>query len=531
MTSIGRASVMIGAGTIVSRLTGFVRVMVLVAALGSSLSRAADAFTTANQLPNNVYTIVSTGILTAVIVPQIVKAGSHADGGQAFTSNLFTLGTVVLLGATVLAMIGAPLLVQLYAPHYTPEQQALAIAFAYWCLPQVLFYGLYALLGEILNARNVYGPYTWSPVANNVISIAGFGAFILLFGQRTDVIGWTPAMVTIVGGTATAGVAVQALLLLVFWRSAGLRLRADFRWRGVGLRHMGTLAGWTFLMVVAGQLAGWVQSQILSAASNHGPAAATSSYMWLLYMLPYSVIVISIGTPYFTRLSEQAHAGQLDRVRTSVSDSIRVIGVFVVASTAAVAAAAVPASRIFTTSATDAVGAAPLLWCFLAGLIPNSVQFTIQRAFYAYDDTRTPFLFTLVQTSVVIGTAIIASWILPLEWLAAGVALGQSLAALVQLVLATWLLQRKIGSLDIGTWVRALTRFCLAAIPAGLAGWGVYALLGGDAGWTTSSQILGAIGTAVICTVSVIVFTGALALMRAPEITLAVQLVRARVHR
>lgn len=531
MTSIGRAGVMIGAGTIVSRLSGFVRTMVLVAALGSTGSRAADAFATANGLPNTIYTIVSTGLLTAVIVPQIVKAAAHADGGRGFVSKLFTLGTVILLGATLVSVAIAPALVGLYAQHYPPDQQALAVAFAYWCLPQILFYGLYALVGETLNARNIYGPYTWSPIANNVISIAGFGAFIVLFGLREDVVGWTGGMVALIGGTATLGVAVQALLLFAFWRKTGLKIRLDFRWRGVGLGHVGTLAGWTFLMVIAGQLAGLIQANLLSAASGHGPAAATFGYMWLLYMLPYSVIVLSIGTPYFTRLSESAHAGRIEAVRADIDAGIRTVGFFIVISTAAVAAAAAPASRIFTTDAAGALQAAPLLWCMLAGLIPNAVQFTIQRTFYAYDDTRTPFLFTLVQTAVVIGTAYLAFWLLPPEWMAAGMALGQSFAALVQLVLATWLLRRKIGPLRVRSWVPALGRFALAAVPAGLAGWGAFVVLGGTGGWMLSGMVLGAVGTAVICLVALVVYVLLLALMRAPELGPALQVMRRFVRR
>ena len=198
MSSIGRASTLIAAGTLVSRLTGFLRSMVLVAAVGSVGSRAADAFTIANQLPNNLYAIISTGLLTAVVVPQIVQAAAHADGGRAFISKLFTLGTVALVVTTAIGTVAAPLLVQLYASQFTPSQFALATAFAYWCIPQLLFYGLYALLGEILNARRVYGPFTWAPIANNVISIAGFGAFIAIFGGPvTEAFDWTPTMIAL----------------------------------------------------------------------------------------------------------------------------------------------------------------------------------------------------------------------------------------------------------------------------------------------------------------------------------------------
>ena len=224
MASLGRSSALIAAGTFASRITGLLRTIVLVTLIGSLNTRAGDAFANANQLPNNIYIVISTGILTAVIVPQIVRVSQRdADGGAAFISKLFTLATVVLLGATALAMLAAPGLIWLYAPKFTPEQLALATAFAYWCLPQILFYGLYALVGETLNARGIFGPFAWAPVVNNVVSIAGFGAMIVMFGSGLTAVDlWTPGMIAGIGGTATAGIVVQALVLVLFWRKTGL---------------------------------------------------------------------------------------------------------------------------------------------------------------------------------------------------------------------------------------------------------------------------------------------------------------------
>lgn len=527
--SIGRASVLIGAGTIVSRLTGFLRTAVLVAAVGAT-TEAGNAFAVANQLPNNIYAIVSTGLLSAVVVPQIVKAAAHDDGGRAFVSKLFTLGTVVLLATATLATIAAPWLVQLYAPGYPPHQQALATSFAYWCLPQILFYGLFALVGESLNARRHYGPYTWAPIANNVVSIAGFSIFIWLFGGG-DVVTWTPDMIALIAGTATLGIFVQTAILFLFWRRTGLRVRPDFRWRGVGLGQIGRLAGWTFLMVLAGQLAGLVQSQVLSLIPKGDPGYFVSQNAWLLFMLPYSIIVLSIGTPYFTQLSEHATAGRDDDVRSDIGRSIRTLGLFVVGATAALAAAAIPASRIFTDNEAEAVAAATVLLCYLVSLVPLAVLFVVQRSFYAYDDTRTPFFFTLLQCALVIGTALLAGWALlndaiVLSQLAAAVALGQSFASVVQVILATVLLQRRLGGLRVGSWMRSLGRFALAAIPAGGAGWLTFQLLGGVSGWTVSDKLLGALGAAIVGTVSLIVYVGFLALLRAPELSVATGLLR-----
>jgi len=530
MSGIGRASVMIGAGTIVSRLTGFLRSVVLVSAVGAT-SAGGNAFAVANQLPNNIYAIISTGLLSAVVVPQIVKAAAHDDGGRAFVSKLFTLGTVVLLGTTLIATVAAPWLVALYAPQFGAQQQALATAFAYWCLPQILFYGLFALVGESLNARRVYGPYTWAPIVNNIVSIAGFLVFIWLFGPAGASTVWTPEMIALLAGTATLGIVVQTGILFVFWRRTGLHLRPDFRWRGVGLGQIGKLAGWTFLMVVAGQLAGLVQSQVMSNVPKGDPGIFVAQNAWLLFMLPYSIIVLSIGTPYFTQLSEHSRAGRHEEVRGDIGRSIRTLGFFVVVATAALAVAAIPASRIFTGDPAEAVGAAEVLLCYLVSLIPLAVLFVVQRTFYAYDDTRTPFYFTLLQCALVVASAWGALWafttgILPAAQLVAAVALGQSLASVVQVIVATWLLHRRLDGIQVASWLSALGRFALAAIPAGAVGWLTFQLMGGVDGWTVSSQLLGALGAAIIGIVVIAVYVGILALFRAPEVAVATGLLR-----
>lgn len=532
MSSLGRASAVIGAGTLVSRVTGLLRSIVLVGVVGSYMSGPADAFAAANQLPNSVFSLISVGILTAVIVPQIVKAAADADGGNAFISKLFTLGTVVLVAVTAVATIAAPWLIVVVAGSVPPATQALATALAYWCLPQILFYGLYALLGEALNARRIFGPFTWAPVVNNIVSIIGFLILGAVFAPVSrNSAHWTPEMVAALGGTATLGIAIQALVLLVFWRRTGLSLRPDFHWRGVGLGNVGRLAGWTFLMAFASLAAGVLQGRIVSAASGEGASLAVTGNAWLIFMLPYSVIVLSIGTPYFTQISEHAAAGRHEDVRSDISRSIRTLLFFIVAAVAAVAAAAIPASRVFTESGSDAQGAAAVLLCYLISLIPLTILFIVQRTFYAYDDTRTPFWFTIFQCVLIVATAL-GAWalleagVIPLTSLAAAVALGQSIASIVQTIVATLLLHRKIGGLQVSSWMAAIGRFAIAGIPAGFAGWGVFLLLGGVDGWTMAGAVQGALGTAIVGLAVVVVYLGILALLRAPELKVAGTLIR-----
>lgn len=534
---------MIAAGTLASRVTGIIRSMLLVAVLGSAAVN--DAFQVANGLPNTIFNLLSAGLLTAVFVPQIVKAAHHEDGGSAFVSKLFTLSTTVLVIVAAIATIAAPLLVTLFAPDFKPAQHAFAVAIAYWCVPQLLFYGLFALVGESLNARNVYGPYTWAPITNNIVSGAGLIAILVIFGPLTVITDWDAGKIALLGATATGGIVAQFVVLALFWSRAKLPLRMDFRWRGVGLGNVAKLAGWTFLMTLVATGAGLVQSRIVSAASGAGENFAAQGVMnsaWLVYVLPYSIIVLSIGTPYFTRISEHAAAKRKDLLLDDIDASIRTLGVFIVAATAAVAAAAIPAMRIFTESRQMAVDGAMVLLAYLANLIPVAILFIIQRTFYVYGDTRTPFWFTVIQGSVVVVTALI-SWAitagghLSLQYLAFLVAAGQTFGTVVQTVVAILLLRRKIGSLNTRSWLTAYARFIAAGIIACGAGVFTFQLIGGSDGWTVSSrtdffgQLSGIPGVLIIGAVVAIVYVAMLAVLRAPELRTAVATLRGVLRR
>ncbi|MFT3797863.1 murein biosynthesis integral membrane protein MurJ [Microbacterium sp.] len=531
MASLGRASALIGAGTLFSRLTGLLRSIVLVAVLGSYMSRAADAFAVAAMLPTNVYELLAAGVITGIIVPQIVKAAAHSDGGSRYVSKLLTLGTVLLVVATAVVIAIAPLLIWLYAPNFTADQRALTLAFAYWVLPQLLFYGVFALLGEVLNARKVFGPYSWAPTINNLVSIAGFGVFLAVFGGPHTAVGaWDAGMVALLGGTATAGIALQSVLLLFFWKRTGLHVRPDFGWRGMGLRHIGTLAWWTFLAVVVGQVAGIVQSQVVSAASGEA-GMAVMVYAWLVFMLPHSIVAMSISTTYFTRLAEEVAAGRMDAVGPNLDESIRALSVFAFGFTAALAAASVPVSRVFTNSADGAVAMAWVLCAYLLALVPFGVLVIVRRGFFAFQDTRLPFVFSFVQAALAaagagLAAGAVAAGLLPLAFLAAAVALAQSLSTFVQLPVALRLLRRHTDTRALRPTWRALGRFGIAAVPAFAAGWVLFLLLGGASGWTASDRLLGAVGGALVGGVALVVYVAVLALLRAPELGVATRAVR-----
>jgi len=523
--SLGRASAALAAGTLVSRVLGFASAAVLAWAIGPQ-NPGANAFALANQLPNNIYAIVAAGVLSAVLVPQIVRAGLHRDGGQDFVNRLITLGVVVFLAATIIATLCAPLLVDLYTVEggALADGRALAITFAYWCLPQIFFYAIYSLLGEVLNARAVFGPFTWAPVLNNVVVIVSLLTFAALFGvdpAHQDPQSWTAAQIALLAGGATLGIAAQALVLLAFWRRTGLSFRPDFRWRGVGLGGTVRAAGWTFAMIVVTQLAGIVQSRVAFTAGADDASVAVLRIAWLIFMLPHSIIAVSIATPYFTRMSADARDGDTSAVRDSLSSSLRTIGLLVTGSAAALAAAALPFAAVFSNAPREVVGIGGVLLAYLIGLVPFSVLFLLQRAYYALGDTRTPFLFQVVQSVLFVAGAL-AVTLAPDELVAAGIALVTSLAGTVQCAVAAVLLRRRLGG---GGGARILRRFgayLLATIPAAAAGLGILWLLGGlpadGGGFAVSGRMQGALSVALIGLVTLAVYLGVLALARIPEV-------------
>jgi Uncharacterized membrane protein, putative virulence factor len=299
----------------------------------------------------------------------------------------------------------------------------------------------------------------------------------------------------------------------------------------MGLRHMGRLAWWTFLAVLAGQIAALVQIQIVTAASGAAAAIAALNFAWLIFMLPHSVVAMSISTSYFTSLSEDVAAGRQDRVHTNLDQSIRGLSVFAFGLMAAIAAASVPISRVFTDSAGGASAFGLVLLAYLVALVPFGILVVIRRAFFAFHDTRTPFVFTLVQCALAVAGAYLAQAVLPVEYLAAGIALAQSLSTFVQLPVALWLLRRHVGPTGFGSTWRALVRFAVAAVPAGAMGFLTYTLLGGAGGWVTSDKFTGFVGAGLIGMATLIVYLAALALLRAPELNGMIQMIRRRTGR
>lgn len=534
---IARASLFLASGTIVSRLLGFLKAIVLAGVIGVAYSQSADAFSIANGLPSILFAIVAGGVLSAVLVPQIVRASVHEDGGEAYVNKLLTLALVLIGAATVVATAAAPLLVLLWGGS-NPDIVPLATAFAFWSLPQIFFYGLYALLGEVLNARRNFGPYTWVPALNNIVAIAGFLLFGFLFGfdptgQRIPE-DWTGAMVATLAGSATLGIVVQAVSLFWFWRRIGLRYRPDFHWRGVGLRSAGRMAGWTFGMLLLTTAAGIVQTQVVASASGQGAANAAMDTAWLVFMLPHSVITVSIATAYFTRMSEHGRDGRLELLRADLSSATRTVVTLLAFASTALVVVAYPFARVFQSGDFALVAAvANVIIAFSIGLVGFSVLFLVQRTFYALHDTRTPFFFTLFQVVTFTALALVALFTLPKDWLAVGVAFSTTIAGALQLLVALVLLRRKLGTIGIRSTAVSFARAMAALIVPAAAGVALVWWLGGfeEGGFAVSDRLSALLSMALVGAVMAVLYLGCLWLFRSPELRALAGPVLARLRR
>lgn len=491
-----RASSVMAAGTVVSRALGFVRAAVLAAAIGTALT--GDAFQVANTVPNIVYILLAGGVLNAVFVPQLVRAmQAGPEHAQEYTDRLLTLAVLVLAGITALVTLAAPLVVGLYTVRADPAAGTVRMTavLAYWSLPQVFFYGLYTMLSQVLNARGSFGPMMWAPVVNNLIAIATGVLLLAAFDvDPQDPAALGAGAVALLAGGATVGVAAQALVLVPVLARTGFRFRVRLDPRGVGLRRAGRLARWTLLFVLVNQLAYAVVVNLGVAAGAQAAAEGLRtgigilaySNAYLIFILPHSVITVSVMTGLLPRLSQYAATGDLAAVRAGLGQAWRLTGVGVVAAaTGLVALGPDLTTVLFDTPKVTTAGARYIglvAGAFALGLPAFSAQYVTLRGFYAFEDTRTPFLLQVVIAATNVILALGAYAVLPLRWRMLGVALAYSVTYLAGLALSVAALRRRTGGLA-GTGVlRHYVRLVVAALPAGLLGWLVARLVTAAAG-------------------------------------------------
>jgi putative peptidoglycan lipid II flippase len=473
--SLARSSAAMAVGTLASRLTGFLRTVVIAAAMGLTV---AESYNVANTIPNILYDLLLGGVLTSVVVPLLVQA-AHDDGdnGEAYAQRLVTIVGTTLLVAAAIGVALAPQIVALYAHRLDTHEQQLAVTFARYFLPQVVFYGLGAVFGAILNTRGSFAAPMWAPVLNNlVVIVAGAIFFAITIGRpEPGQLSTTQTLLLALG--TTGGIVVQTIALLPALRRVGFRLSLRWDWRGAGLRKAGPFAAWILGYVATNQVGYVVIVNLATAAGRaQGPGGSGYSpytFAFILFSLPYAVVAVSVITALFPRMSRDAVEADKTAVAEATAGGLNLSAVLLVPSTVALVALGPLLATVVFAHGNVGLSGARLIGGALAGfgigLVPFSA-FQIQlRAWLAMRDSRTPFLVNVAITAVNIGADVVLYLLLPPRAKVVGLAVGFSLSYAVGTLVFAALLRRRIGRAerrDVGrTHARLAVAGLLAAIP------------------------------------------------------------------
>ena len=500
--SLGRASRTMAIATAASRLTGFLRSLAIASAIGMLV--IGDAYNTANTLPNIVYELLLGGVLTSVVVPLLVSAQERdRDGGEAYTQRLLSLTVVVLGIATVLATLAAPLFARAYAGGAGAEQVRLTTIFAYLLLPEILFYGLGAMFGAVLNTRGVYGAPTWTPVLNNVVVIAVAGLYLVVTrGQGVPTAGNTgTGEILLLGVGTTLGIVVQAIALLPALRRSGFRFRWRFELRGARLGEAGGLAVWVLGYVAVSQVGYLVQLRLANGTADDQPGSSVFTNASLLFQMPYGIIGVSLLTALMPRMSRAAVRGDRDAVvadltlgsRLSALALLPITAVFVVLGPA-IGTLVYGHGR----SGVDSARQVGLVLAFSAfGLVPFALTMLQLRVFYAMKDARTPTLINVGMVGAKIVLCLLAAATLSDRHLVIGLSVATSASYVAGALLGELLLRRRFGRLGTPVVVRSIVRFSLVSVAGGLAAWAVLVLVSRSLGTGPTGSLVAVLAGSV----------------------------------
>ncbi len=543
------SSAVMATGTVFSRASGYVRNLLLAAAIGNELH--ADLFNIGNTIPNMLYILLAGGVFNAVLVPQLVRAQRNDDdGGAAYTNRVITLALVFLGVVTVLLVIAAPLLMRLYLNGSYDEpalaaQRDSAIAFARYCLPQVFFYGMFVLLGQVLNARGRFGPMMWAPIANNAISILVLVLYLFWFGALPaagSCSSYTSTQELVLGGGATLGIAAQVLILLPVLRAAGVRFSPRWDFRGSGLGHTLRLGVWTVLFVIVNQVAYTVVVRLASGGTAHSVceqvarhhhhhahavqhAADATGYTvyaaaFLFVMVPHAIITVSLATAILPRLSAKAADGDLAGLAATLAGTLRTALSVVVPFAFGLPLLAYDASKVlfgYGATSTTFDHYVPSMILFGPGIVFFTVHYLMLRGFYALELNRTVFF---IQCAIG-ATNVVAAILLVHQATAAQTSPALVIAYGASYVLGSAvsyaLLRGRLGGLETPSLVRFAVRLLIAAGIATLVAWAVGRVLPGHT--DDVSHVLAAARVVVLGAIDVGLFVFLARIMRITEVT------------
>lgn len=514
-----RSAASISAWNSVSRVTGFVRVLVVGAALGATF--VGNTYHSSNLVSNLLFELLAAGLLSAPLVPAFVALIDRGQRDEAVRLAGSLLGVALAaLGVVVIAgMITAPLVMRLLTltvddASVREQEIRLGVFFLWFFLPQVLLYAGLAVSSALLNADRSFASGAFAPVANNLVVTATMLAFMAMRGPGALRLDLPFSQRLLLAGGTTAGVLAMAAIPIVNARRRGLALRPRWEPRDPRLREIGKVGLWGGVLLAAVQVLLGV-TLVLANQVRGGVVAYQIAFTF--FLLPVALVAHPVFTALYPRLSAAAHGARWGDFAVDVSDGLRRILFLVLPATAALVVIGGPALRLVEVGELDATGVhlvGRVLAAYALGLAGYSCFLLLARAWTAAGDARLPALIAIGAAAV--GAVLMVAGAVASDGGDRVVALGLAhSAAMTGAALAlTLMLERRYHlQLPVGA---TLARSVLTSAIAG--GAGAVAAGAVDSGGRGGAAAALATGLAVVVAVSI----GLQWLLRAPELREAV---------
>lgn len=465
--TLRRATTTMAVGTLVSRLTGVGRIVALGYALGTGLTNSspADAYNLSNTIPNIVQDLVLGGILSATFIPVFVArlATRTEDEAWEAISAVVSVTLVFLGAASVVFLAAAPFIVDgLTVLRHTPGERTVATYLLVLFVPQLACYTFAALAAALLNARGRFAAPTFAPIANNVATIAVLLAFANL--ERHPTLAGLEANrgeLILLGLGTTAGVALQALLLIPSLRRADLHLQFHLDYRHEAVRTIIKLSGWTFGLVATNQISLLV---VLALFDKIPGGVSAYTYSYAFFQLPYGVVAISVMSAVTPDLAARWARHDPRGFRRRWSRGLRGILAIVLPAAAGELILAKPLVAVLigyhASSPASTTPTAQSLAMLALGLPGFCVFLYTIRAFQAMQSLRSAFWLYVLENAINVVIAIALIGPLGIR----GVALSISVAYTVAGVVALLVLRSRLGGLDWAVVARPFGRILLATV-------------------------------------------------------------------
>ena len=479
--SVAHDTLVVTVGTLVSRLTGFGRVLVTAAVLSNGV--LGDTYHTANTIPNLLFELIAAGVLQAILIPSYVAARREGGDDQLGESTGAITGVVLVALGVVSAVfvLAAPLIGWLLTlagdQALQHDKRVLMTRMLMVFVPQVLFYGLGMVTSAALAARRRFAAAALAPAVNNIIVI------VCLLAYRSTPHGAPPSMhldswqfIWVVGGTTLGVIAFTAVPGVVLSRQ-GVRWRPRWAPHHPAVRSLRRSVGWATLSIV-GTLVPTAAALVLGYRVEGGVAMFTMTFAF--FVLPHALVAVPVATALAPRVADAWQQGNRVYTGELIDRAARTIVPVLLLAGAGLVALSWPIARVASFGQAAIFGTAPIahaLAAFGVGLVGYGMSFTMLRLLFSLGDIRGASL--LVAATAVVGAGLMAVLAASMSdhERATALALGYGITQTLVAALLTWRsravtgypTRRSVGRLGVGSVV--------AAVAAGAVMWAGQALL------------------------------------------------------